>query len=50
MYVAGVLWLLKLGIIAPTALGATTGTGVLGLGALIVTFLKTAFGPSWRAI
>jgi hypothetical protein len=48
MYVAGVIWLLRLGILAPTKLGAASGTGLFGLGRLVVRFLKVAFGPGWR--
>jgi hypothetical protein len=48
IYVAGVFWLLREGILAPTLRGATSGTGLFGLGKLVVKFLKIAFGPSWR--
>ena len=48
IYVTGSLWLIGTRVIGPTMLGAISGTGLLGLGALIVKFLKLVFGPGGR--
>lgn len=40
IFVVGVLWLLKAGVVGPTVLGAVSGTGLLGVGGLLAQILK----------
>ena len=42
VFVGGSLWLVDRGIIGPTQLGLVSGTGVLGIGALLVSILRIA--------
>jgi len=48
IYVVGCLLLIDAKVVAPTALGAISGTGLLGLGALNLRFLKVIFGSGGR--
>lgn len=48
IFVIGSFWLLQTKVIGPTMLGAVSGTGLLGIGTLILKFLKLAFGRGGR--
>jgi hypothetical protein len=42
IFVIGTFWLVKGGVIGPNALGAVSGTGLLGIGGLLVKILRIA--------
>jgi hypothetical protein len=42
IFVIGTFWLVRVGAVGPTALGAVSGTGLLGIGGLLVKILRIA--------
>lgn len=42
MFVAGSLWLLKTGTIGATVMGAVSGSGLLGIGTLLLRIIRIA--------
>jgi hypothetical protein len=40
IFVVGTLWLVRGGAVGPTALGAVSGTGLLGIGGLLVKIFR----------
>jgi hypothetical protein len=42
IFVVGVFWLLQRGTVGPATLGAVSGTGLLGIGGLLIKIFKIA--------
>ena len=42
IFVVGTFWLVLSGVVGPTALGAVSGTGLLGIGGLLLKIFKIA--------
>jgi hypothetical protein len=42
VFVVGVFWLVRAGVVGPTTLGAVSGTGLLGIGTLLVKIFTIA--------
>jgi len=42
VFVLGTFWLLRLGVVGPTTLGVASGSGLLGIGTILVKILGIA--------